>query len=172
MFINDFQYYGLNQPIDYKYNSTIYLIDVFYRIYYNTTNLSKWGKLNYVNINENQMKKVYSLKYYIDHIFNLLTNNNNQINKEIDDKLDLFFFYLESDYFPKDLKEIIDKSIEKYKPLNLEKIQKFIEDNNNKQKIYKLNKNILCLNYEGKDYEFKYENYNENLLTFLNSEDP
>ena len=41
---------------------------------------------------------------------------------------------MESNYFPKDLKDIIDESIKQNKPLNLEKIQKFIEDNNNNQK--------------------------------------
>ena len=58
MFINDLQYYGENQPIDYGYSSTIYLINIFNRIYLNTTKLIKWRNSQFVKIDENRMKKL------------------------------------------------------------------------------------------------------------------
>ena len=99
MFINELQYYGINQPLDYNYNSTIYLMNVFYRIYFNVTTITKYPQSKFVNINEKIMEKLYSLKEYKNHIFDLLKNNDNQINKEIDDKFENFLFYLESENF-------------------------------------------------------------------------
>ena len=121
--INSFQCYNHNQPIDYHYNSTIYLMNIFFRIYYDIVDLKKWYKSSYLVINEKIMKKFYSLKEYKDHIFKLIENNNNKLNKEIDDKFELLFYYLESDKFPNDLNEIIKYSILKNEPLTIKKIE-------------------------------------------------
>ena len=167
MFINDFQYYGENQPLDYDYNSTIYLINIFHRIYYNTTKFSNWGKIRYISIDENKMAKLYSMKDYKNHIFELLKNNNNKINKEIDDKLDNFFYYLESENFPEDLGEIMNKSIKANVSLNSEKIKKFIENSKDDRKQYKYDDKILYLTYENKKYQYNYKCYNDYLLNSL-----
>ena len=170
IFIDNFQYYGINQSIDYKTNSTIYLINIFYKIFDNTTKLSEWGGANYVNIDEVKIKKLYSLKKLKNHIFDLIKTNNNQINKNIDDKIDLFFFYLESDYFPNDLEKVINSSIVKNEPLNVEEIKKFIENNKNNNKKFQLNNNIMSLNYKDTNYKFNLDCYNNKLLTLLNSD--
>lgn len=112
MFIKDFQHYVLNQPIDYNHNLVLYLINLFYRVYENTIKISKTSKQIFIKINEEKMRKLYTLRSYKDYIFTLINNNNNQINKEIDDKLDSLFLYLESEKFPDDLEEIIKSAIE------------------------------------------------------------
>ena len=165
--INSFQCYNHNQPIDYHYNSTIYLMNIFFRIYYDIVDLKKWYKSSYLVINEKIMKKFYSLKEYKDHIFKLIENNNNKLNKEIDDKFELLFYYLESDKFPNDLNEIIKSSILKNEPLTIKKIEDFIKSNINEKKNFTFNNNILNLKYEGKEYEFNYKLYNQNLLKIL-----
>ena len=150
MFINDFQYYCENQPIDYEYSSTIYLINIFN-----------------IKIDEKRMKKLYLLKEYKNHIFELIKNNNNKINKEIEDKLDTFFYYLESEYFPNNLKDIMNESLKMNVPLNLEIIKKFVADNTDNNKKYKYDDETLSLTYEHKEYKYKYKCYNENLLDVL-----
>ena len=167
MFINDLQYYGENQPIDYGYSSTIYLINIFNRIYLNTTKLIKWRNSQFVKIDENRMKKLYLLKEYKNHLFELIKNNNNKINKEIEDKLDTFFYYLESEYFPDNLKDIMNESLKMNVPLNLEIIKKFVADNTDNNKKYKYDDETLSLTYEHKEYKYKYKCYNKNLLDVL-----
>ena len=167
IFIDNFQYYGENQPIDYNNNSVIYIINLFHRFFSNTTKLSKWGRAKYVNIDEDKMEKIYALKKYKEHIFDLLKNNNNKINDDIEEKLELYFFYLESDKSPSNLKEIIEESIKNNTPLNSEKIQNFIENNKNKAKNFYKKNNTLYLEFKGRTYDFKYKNYNENLLELL-----
>ena len=172
-FINDYQYYSENQTINFENNHTLYLINLFYRIYNTVTFISKWGKLNYVNIIEEKMKKLCDMKKYKNHIFDLIEKNNNQINKEIDDKLDLLLFYLESEKFPDDFENIINKSIEQNTPLSFQDINSFINNNKDKKKKFKLDGDILHLNHKEKNYKFKYINYNNKLLSFLkNEEDP
>ena len=166
MFINDLQYYGENQPIDYGYSSTIYLINIFNRIYLNTTKLIKWRNSQFVKIDENRMKKLYLLKEYKNHLFELIKNNN-KINKEIEDKLDTFFYYLESEYFPDNLKDIMNESLKMNVPLNLEIIKKFVADNTDNNKKYKYDNETLSLTYEHKEYKYKYKCYNKNLLDVL-----
>jgi len=84
------------------------VINIFNRIYLNTTKLIKWRNSQFVKIDEKRMKKLYLLKEYKNHLFELIKNNNNKINKEIEDKLDTFFYYLESEYFPDNLKDIMN----------------------------------------------------------------
>ena len=170
-FINEYQYYSENQTINFENNCTLYLINLFYRIYNNVTFISRWGKLNYVNIIEEKMKKLYDMRTYKNHIFDLLNKNNNQINNEIDDKFDILLFYLESEKLPEDFEDIINKSIEQNIPLGFQDIKSFIKDNKNKNKIFKLDGDILHLNYKEKNYKFKYINYNKKLLSFLKNED-
>lgn len=167
LFVDNFQYYGENQPIDYNNNSVIYIINLFYRLFSNTTKLSKWGEAKYVSVDEDKMEKIFFLKKYKEHIFDLLENNNNKINSDIEEKLELYFFYLESDKSPDSLEDIIEKSIQKNTPLNSEKIQKFIENNKNKTKNFYEKNNSLYLEFKGKTYDFKYKDYNEKLLGFL-----
>ena len=167
MFINDFQYYCENQPIDYEYSSTIYLINIFNKIYLNTTKLINWRNSQFVKIDEKRMKKLYLLKEYKNHIFELIKNNNNKINKEIEDKLDTFFYYLESEYFPNNLKDIMNESLKMNVPLNLEIIKKFVADNTDNNKKYKYDDKTLSLTYEHKEYKYKYKCYNEILLDVL-----
>ena len=173
MFINEFQYYGINQPLDYDYNPTIYLINVFYRIFYNATIISKFGKSKFININEKIMKKLYSLKDYKNHIFDLLKNNNNKINKEIDDKFEKFFYYLESENFPDDLTEIMNMSITDDKPLDSDIIKKFINNKKDEKKKYSFDDKILYFSYGEDKYQYKYRCYNYNLLEYLeNTKNP
>ena len=84
------------------------------------------------------MKKLCDMKKYKNHIFDLIEKNNNQINKEIDDKLDLLLFYLESEKFPDDFENIINKSIEQNTPLSFQDINSFINNNKDKKKKFKL----------------------------------
>ena len=123
LYINEFQYFENNQPLDYDNNSTAYLINVFYRIYYNTINLSHYGKSKFVRIDENVMKKIYSMKKFKNHIFDLIKNNNNEITKEIDDAFETYFYYLESSHYPDDLEDIMKESIISNIPLNTEKLK-------------------------------------------------
>ena len=171
-FINEYQYYSENQAINFENNYTLYLINLFYRIYNNVTFISKWGKLSYVNIIEEKMKKLCDMKKFKNYIFDLLEKNNNQVNKEIDDKLDILLFYLESEEFPEDFEDIINKSIELNTPLSFQDIKSFINNNKDKKKIFKLDGDTLHLNYKEKNYKFKYTNYNNILLSFLKYEDP
>lgn len=166
-YINDFQDYGINQPIDYNYNATIYIINLFNRLYYNTTKLIKKGKTNFVSIDEKQMIKINFLKKLEENIFYLLEKNNNIINQQINEKFELYLFYLESDKLPDDLEEIIDKSLKCDTPLDSEKIKNILTKNKNKNKIFKIKNNILSLEFKGKKYDFKYKNYNEKLLECL-----
>jgi hypothetical protein len=113
------------------------------------------------------MEKLYSLKEYKNHIFNLLKNNDNQINKEIDDKFENFLFYLESENFPDDLKKIMNESIKENKPLDSDTIQKFINNNKDAEKKYDFDDKILYFNYREEKYQYKYKCYNYNLLDTL-----
>ena len=167
VFINNYQYYGVNQPLDYNYNTIIYLINIFYRIYDNTTIIVKKGRGQFVLIDENKMKKISYLKSLKEYILLLLKNNNNKINEEIDKNLDLYLYYLESEKLPDDLKDIIDESIKRNIPLTIDKIQQFIKNNKNKEKYFSCVNDKLYLKYQDKDYEFIYKNYNENLLDIL-----
>ena len=134
LYINEFQYFENNQPLDYENNSTVYLINVFYRIYYNTINISHYGKSKFVRIDENVMKKIYSMRKYKNYIFELIKNNNNQINKVIDDAFETYFYYLESNHYPDDLEGTMKESIISNIPLNAEKIKKFIDANKDTKK--------------------------------------
>lgn len=167
LYINEFQYFEINQPLDYDYNSSVYLINVFYRIYYNAINLSHYGESKFVRIDENIMKKIYSMRKYKNYIFELLENNNNEITKEIDDAFETYFYYLESNHYPDDLENIMEESIKSNIPLNTEKIKKFIDTNKDAKKKYEYDDEILTLDYEGKKYSYKYKCYNDNLLDFL-----
>jgi len=62
MFIKGFEYYELNQPIDYKTNPIIYLINIFYKVYEITTKVIKRYNKIYVSINEEKMKNIYNEK--------------------------------------------------------------------------------------------------------------
>ena len=167
LYINEFQYFENNQPLDYENNSTVYLINVFYRIYYNTINISHYGKSKFVRIDENVMKKIYSMRKYKNYIFELIKNNNNQINKVIDDAFETYFYYLESNHYQDDLEDTMKESIISNIPLNAEKIKKFIDANKDTKKKYEHDDKILTLDYEGKKYSYKYKCYNDNLLDFL-----
>ena len=46
-----------------------------------------------------------------ENIFYLLEKNNNIINKQINEKIELYLFYLELDKLPDELEEIIEKSL-------------------------------------------------------------
>ena len=104
--------------MDYNYNIIIYLINIFYRIYDNTTIIVKKGRGQFVLIDENKMKKIYYLKSLKEYILLLLKNNNNKINEEIDKNFDWYLYYLESEKLPEDFKDIIDKSIKKKYSIN------------------------------------------------------
>jgi len=167
MFIKEFEYYQLNQPIDYKINPIIYLINIFYKVYEITTNVTKRYNKTYVSINEEKMRKIYTIRNYINNLFSLLNNNKNKINKEIDDKFDTLFLVLESEEFPDNLEEIMNLHINSDIPITKSELEKFIHDIKDEEKIFKLDNNKLRLKYQGNEYEFNYKNYNNQIFDFL-----
>ena len=170
MFIQGFEYYELNQPIDYRTNPIIYLINIFYKIYEITTKVTKKYNIIYVPINEEKMEKLYSIRTYKNFIFDLF-NNNNKINKKIEDIFDILFFVLESKEFPYNLEEIMNSRIKYDNPLTKSEIEKFINDNKDEETIFNLNNSKLKLKYQRKEYEFNYKNYNKLLFEILRLKD-
>ena len=65
LYIKEFDHYQINQPINYKDNSFLYLINVYYRLYQQIINIKYDDKDNiYVNIDENKLKKYSKLKNF------------------------------------------------------------------------------------------------------------
>jgi hypothetical protein len=165
-----FKYYELNQPINYRTNPIIYLINIFYKIYEITTKVTKKYNKIYVPINEEKMEKLYTIRTYKNFIFDLF-NNNNKINKKIEDKFDILLFVLESKEFPYNIEEIMNSRIKYDNPLTKSEIEKFINDNRNEETIFNLNNCKLKLKYQKKEYEFNYRNYNKLLFEILRLKD-
>ena len=63
--------------------------------------------------------------------------------------------------------KIMNESLKKNVPLNLEIIKKFVADNIDNNKKYKYDDETLSLTYEHKEYKYKYKCYNKILLDVL-----
>lgn len=166
LFIKQLDYFQFNQPINYQDNSVLYLINIYYRLYQQLVITEYKDNDIYVILNEKKLIKFSKLKKYKENI-NLLFKNNKKINKEIDDKIDLFFFILEDGKFSDDLDKIVESIINTEEPLKVPEIQKFIKENEDKEKIYSIENNKLCLNFKNNKYEYEYKNYNKYLLVLL-----
>ena len=166
LYIKEFDYFSLNQPVDYKDNQSLFYIFCFYKLYENIV-IVNYNKDN-INIFLNVTKiKIFSLlkEYRID-ILNDINNNGGNVNESAERKISFFYFCFKTKFI-NNLDIIIKRIIKKQTPLTKEDIDNYIHNNNDNDKKLYINSNKLVCEYNNEKYEFEYKNYNSTFLNFL-----
>ena len=160
--IKEFNYFVENQPINFKDNNILFIIYIYHKLFEHMVEVKSKGKS--LTILEYKLKKIYELKLYWNNIYDLYCKEK-IITDEMSYKLELLMFFLDSKAANIDLNVAIKGIISKEKSLSLAEVEKFIKENNNKNgKEMYLEKNNLCVKYDGKVFKYEYKNYTKYLL--------
>lgn len=169
-YIKQFDYFALNQNIDFRRNQTLYLFNIFNKLYDNIIQLNESG--NRLNIIESKFKIYNAMKKFKNNIFEEIEKNKFNLNINIEKKIRFIFFCLKSNFSDKMLKNLdknIDKMIKQTFELNKEKIENFIKNNKEINSYLSVEKDDLIFNYKNQEYKFNIKIYNESLLMAINN---
>ena len=163
--IKEFNYFVENQPINFKDNKILFIIYIYHKLFEHLIEVKSKSKS--ITILEYKLKKIYELKLYWNKIYDLYCKEKN-ITDEMSYKLELLMFFLDSKAVNVDLNDAMKEIIYKENSLSLTEVEKFIKENNNKngKEIY-LEKNYLCVKYNGKVFKYEYKNYTKYLLASI-----
>ena len=160
LFFKEFDYFHYNQKINYRNNSTLYMVNIIYQLYEKLIDNITKTKIQY---SESKIEQISKLKVYWEKI-EALYSERKIIDEEINDKLELFLFLLDAPYT--NINNILTNIMKMEDSLRSSDIQKFIEKNKN---VY-LENNYICIKYKEKIFKYEYEKYSKDLLKLLNND--
>ena len=168
VYIKQYDYFLLNQPVDYKRNQTLYLFHIFNKLYNSIIEFN--NDENTINIIESIFVIYGAMKKFKNDILNEIEENHFNINDSIEKKIRFFFFCLKTDFdenMLNDLKSNIESMFARTYQLNKEVIEKFLENNKEVKSNFSIEGDDLIFNYKSKKYKFNINIYNEGLLNAI-----